>query len=296
MREVSVAYDGWQVLSPPQKGIIFVPQYDRNQLWVERVNEAGNHAEWIRRANWDGGESEATTFSEANLRMTRRNPHDARYFRDNAVLICQAHGWPRDCIIEIDNGAPNSHAEGDGADEASKRRQVIDALDAQSVTEPWSLVVFINHGWDTGIQMGFNIRSEPQAQRTREMLQLIAERSRTDLVLPIYGCDTAKGENGGEGHFADFVRDTLRDFGLANCRIDGHTVAGKAMECPHVRRFEGSGRGGEWIIDPGPEPLNPSDSFNAWKHALLERGADSLKLRYPLMSTAAIRAEVSRLL
>ncbi len=293
MREAALAYDHWQILSPPDNGLIFVPRYNRNQLWIQRKNDEGQW-KWDERANWEAGQNDSTLFSDPNLRVTRRNPRDAEYFQGNARRICDYHGWPHSRIIEIDNGAPNAHGEGDDASEQSMRTQVLEAITTLPTDEPpLSLVIFICHGWKTGIQFGFSIKNSFGERNSRHLLEEIARRSREDLILPIYGCSTAGGDNGGEGHFADFVRDTLCDLGIESCRVDGHTVAGRAMESPWVRRFEGAGnRGGEWVIDPGQRRRNPTQEFIAWRHALENT---NLKYRYSLMSTESIRAEVAAL-
>ncbi len=155
----------------------------------------------------------------------------------------------------------------------------------RDLTTPLSMVVHVCHGFNTGIQFGFSIRNETERNRTREWLQAIAEISRQDLIMPIYGCSTAGGPNDGNDGFANFIRTTLVDMGISSCRVDGHTMDGHATKLSLVKRFEGSDPG-DWLVDPDDDTLYP-----IWHRALATDDSD-LKYRYPLMTREAIHAEL----
>lgn len=289
MGDYHVAWDAEQVLSPQLDGVVFVPRYKRNQLWVQSRDSDGDES-WIRRANRPT-EEDGTHLSDPSLRLVRRNPNDAGTFQGAARDLRNLFGWPESRVVMIDNGAPNRYDEGDDASDADMRSQVMRKLEdlAGEITTPLGMVSFICHGWNVGIQFGFRCDAEGHRNRTLEMLQAIANISREDLVVPIYGCSTAGGPNNGADGFANFVRTSLVAMGITHCRVDGHTIAGHATNLPKVRRFEGSAAGGTWIIDPGDSELYPN-----WRDALHDPHSN-LKYRYPHMSLEAIRAEVRSL-
>jgi hypothetical protein len=143
---------------------------------------------------------------------------------------------------------------------------------------------FFCHGWKTGIQPGW------QLQHVDTLAAVIAESCDTDApIVALYACSTASGGVGGDGGFADSLRDALCAAGAVNCRVDAHDRPGHCTRNPYVRRFEGQGspcggQGGQWIVAPG------SPMWKAWRDAL--RDTD-LRLRFPLMTVAEIHKELT---
>jgi len=298
-----IAVDSPNIMVPSGQIVIFTPRYNKNHLWVaELVQRNGEwvHRDWIRRGDWDGGENDHTDppDPDADHRhvMSRRNPGDATYFQNSGRAFCRFHGYdPDESAHIIDNGAPDIHNEGDHREQNPMMDDVLDIMDSLPSSPPIRVFAFICHGFNHGVQFGFSKRPN-RTQKTNRLMDLIAEKSAHDLIMPIYGCSTAEGPNGGEGNFADYLRDNLINRGITHIQIDGHTIAGRAIECPYVRRFTGqgnAGQGGEWIIEPQGQNVPADDRalWLKWKELLLERHYN-LKYRFPFMSSDAIRAEV----
>jgi len=137
------------------------------------------------------------------------------------------------------------------------------------------------HGWRTGIQFGF--RRNHLAALARHLDAVAVDDS---LVVTLYCCSTAQGAAGGDGGFADELRDALCERGLMACRVDAHTNKGHTTRNPYVRRFEGEGssyggQGGHPIVRPRGK------HWARWKAALRDRD-DPLRYRFPQMGTAEV--------
>lgn len=145
-------------------------------------------------------------------------------------------------------------------------------------------LAFFCHGWATGIQFGFGLA------HIKQLAEAIATIDRP--IVTLFCCLTGKddaGHVGGDGHFADRLRDALCAAGAVECRVDAHTTAGHTTMNPHVRRFDGLGSpiggcGGQWIVAPG------SKLWPKWKAAL--RG--DLRFRFSEMEIGEIHEEVNR--
>jgi hypothetical protein len=158
------------------------------------------------------------------------------------------------------------------------------------------VVAFFCHGWRDGIQAGFRV---PSIDRLADAL---AVAGTPQLIVALYACDAARDADdarsddtgaagpGGDGGFADELRDALCRRGLVDCRVDAHVTTAHTTRNPYVRRFEGGGsimggQGGSWLVRPG------SRLWRTWVRAL--RGT-TLRLRFPLMSAADVHAELAR--
>ena len=135
------------------------------------------------------------------------------------------------------------------------------------------------HGWRNGIQLGFTLK------HARRLAKALAGAAYDDtLVVTLYCCSTAQGGLGGDGGFADVLRDSLCKYGITRCRVDGHTTRGHTTRNPHLRRFEGlgspyGGAGGQYIVHPKSRSM-----FWRWRRAL----TTSFRFEFPLMSTEHI--------
>jgi len=163
---------------------------------------------------------------------------------------------------------------------ATKPAMRADVLGMVHTVSPTLLAVF-SHGWRTGIQFGFGL---PHVDE----LAVELARGCTSVRVALYCCSTGSGPGvGGDGGFADMLRDALCRAGAVNCQVDAHDRAGHTTKNPYVRRFTGQGSnvggmGGQWIVAPG------SALWGRWKAAL--RG--DLRWRFPTMDVAAIHAEL----
>ena len=157
------------------------------------------------------------------------------------------------------------------------------------------VISFFCHGWESGIQLGFDFRSIDL------LVAALAKSAAPDVIIPIYGCLTADNPNsnltgggpGTDGGFADQLRDKLCKAGLTACQIFAHKTAGHATMNPYVVKFAGDGtftgededayNGGEFVIEPG------SALWHAWV-AKLHTAKDPLRFDFPFMTQAEVVA------
>jgi hypothetical protein len=153
----------------------------------------------------------------------------------------------------------------------SMRKQVLDVLrDVPDDTVRG--VAFFCHGYRRGIQFGFN--TLVCTELARELFRVGGDA----VVVPLYACDTARDTDrqrkddlasmGGDGGFADTLRDRLCQVGGWLCTVDAHTTAGHTTRNPHVRRFDGlglpvGGAGGYYLVSRRHKPM-----WRAWRAAL----------------------------
>lgn len=171
------------------------------------------------------------------------------------------------------------------------RREVEGILDAAPY--PLSVVAFFCHGFRRGLQTGHTTWS------VNRLAAAIARNSTASARVALFACDTARDGDaqrsddtkpgpGGEGGFADKLRDALIAHGMRGGTVDAHPVTAHTTKAPYVRRFyvepEAQHHGGEWIVAPG------SELWQAWRRKL--RQDRRFRLSFPLMSTAAVRAAV----
>lgn len=132
----------------------------------------------------------------------------------------------------------------------------------------WLTIALFCHGWSTGIQLGFDLKN------IRDLARAIADTSEPDVKVLLYCCSTASTPQkllgagpGGDGGFADELRDNLCRFGAKYCRVMAHTTPGHSTKNPHLRFFEGGGsdiggQGGQYVVRPG------STLWRRWKDAM----------------------------
>jgi hypothetical protein len=156
----------------------------------------------------------------------------------------------------------------------------------------WDTVAFFCHGLSDRIQLGFTLRN------VKTLARALAESSSPNVRIPLYACSTAstlrrllrlgKGP-GGDGGFADQLRDELCRQGLTGCRVMAHVTSGHCTLNPHARFFDGrgsdvGGQGGEYVVRP------PTDSANTlwsmWRAGL----KTDLRFHFPHMEIADIHA------
>lgn len=149
-------------------------------------------------------------------------------------------------------------------------------------------VAFFCHGFKSGIQLGF---------RNGDVQYLAHVLSETfginsPGIVTLYACDAARDadqdreddlqEFGGDGGFADLLRDALCKEGKLHCRVDAHASAAHTTMNPDVRRFEGGGSlgavGGSYIMPRGT-PL-----WSKWVAAL----KTDFRYEFPYLTTQEI--------
>jgi hypothetical protein len=166
--------------------------------------------------------------------------------------------------------------------ETDMRRQVLSALaDPRICTGGEPVVAFFCHGQSRKIQFGFGLA---HADLLAKAIAAGSQRARVVLYACNAGMDVRGAPVGGDGGFADVLRDALCRVGCVDCVVDAHTTAGHTTRNPYVRRFEGRGSpvggiGGSFIVQPG------SALWRKWQAAL--RDTD-LRFEFPFLSIGEI--------
>lgn len=204
---------------------------------------------------------------------------DADEFRREARLFC--------AYLRASKGWPTPVHQFDNARELAERRA--DVLRHVHGLTPGAVkvVALFCHGWPDGVQAGF--RSEHARGLARELENVAA----TELTVALYCCSTGADQDpatdetaepgpGGDGGFADRLRDELGAVGV-QATVYAHSTAGHCTRNPRVRIFLPHERaGGHWVVSPD-SPLWPR-----WRQYLQGDG----RFTYPFLSAAEIEAEL----
>lgn len=180
-----------------------------------------------------------------------------------------------------------------------------DALECDSCDESHAhrlgWVAFACHGYAKGIQLGFDLTTVEQ------LAAAMASVCEEDVVVPLYACSTASttarllrlgSGPGGDGGFADELRDALCRAGLTRCTVDAHITAGHASKNPRVRRFSGDGSrvggvGGMELFPMGKRGSAQRRTFAEWQRGLADDD-DPLRFDFPWMTAGELHDEVAR--
>ena len=133
---------------------------------------------------------------------------------------------------------------------AQRRKDVIAAIHAANEDMgELGVLVFASHGWSRGMQLGFDVNTANQ------LAECVYQSCREDIKISLNECSTGSGGIGGDGGFADVLRDKLCEAGAVDNVVDGHTSVGDAFKNPNLRRFTGDGHphgaaGGAYLIAP----------------------------------------------
>lgn len=145
-----------------------------------------------------------------------------------------------------------------------------------------SAVMFLCHGYRTGLQPGVTLENAADAAR--------AVRATGARVCTLYACDAARDSDkdraddmiegpGGAGGVASI-------FARAGLLVDAHVTAAHTTINPFVRRFspDDDSDAGDWIVKPR------SALWRTWREALHDDR--TFRLSFPFRSTAEIRADL----
>lgn len=158
-------------------------------------------------------------------------------FLPESERFIELYGIPRANVVQVD--VSRAHPD--------RKAQVLEAICARDQIRA---LAFFCHGWIAGLQLGFRTETAPV------LAAALKGRAAPDLAIALYACSTAGGVGtetapGGEGGFADRLRDTLVAVGLTGAHVDGHDRIGPTTTNPYVRRFVGSTvLGGDWLVEP----------------------------------------------
>lgn len=198
---------------------------------------------------------------------------DASEFRSELRGFLRAHSLPID-VCYFDNAG----------DLSERRAQVLEHLRQH---EGVDVLVFACHGWPDGIQAGF------KCEHVRGLAKELKAVCAPSLTVALYCCSTGADQRadtdetsdpgpGGDGGFADRLRDELGELGV-KATVFAHSNAGHTTRNPRVRVFRpGESAGGHWLVAPG------SELWPAWRRFLQGPG----RFQFPFMSAAEIEAEL----
>lgn len=189
--------------------------------------------------------------------------------------------------IDISKGLPTRQA------------QLFAALDALKSGDYRAVAVFC-HGWENGIQAGPKISTLPEFVRLLCAATTNGVEARDVLHVALYCCSTALGkdtkggatETGGDGGFADTMRDEFCRQKRPWVRVFAHTNRGHTTTNPYVRVFEGQGStigltGAQWLVPP-PPPKN--ELWPRWRDALASKAPfDAGTMKAPAAFSVGMR-------
>lgn len=174
-----------------------------------------------------------------------------------------------------------------------RRRREVEAI-LDGAPYPLSVVAFFCHGRKRGIQTGHQFGA--LGSSVQRLAKAIARNSVPKVRVVLYACHTGRDADseqrddmkpgpGGEGGFADKLRDALVAEGCSGGVVDAHTVRGHTTTAPWVRRFyiteAAAPMGGDWLVSPG------SEKWRTWRKRLQSDAC--FRLSFPLMTTEAVR-------
>jgi len=156
--------------------------------------------------------------------------------------------------------------------------------------EPFDAFVYLGHGLRNSLPSA----NVTQANRKKFTDLLVKKaKNKKKLIVTLFACSTAEtttGQPGGEGGFADKVRDDLVAAGFTQGWIDAHPVPGHATQNSLVKRFyisaDEAAKGGSWIVAPG------SPEFSKWKQRLNSPyKKDPFRFMFPYLTATEILNE-----
>ena len=209
-----------------------------------------------------------------------RGKHDGDYFAALAEHWVRINGGGAVCVDL-------------GQTREQRARQVVAAVERDAP----EVVAFFCHGLRSCLpQMGIASVSVPSLDLVRNVdvfagaLAAGSTHPRVALFACSCGDDLIPGVGGapgGDGGFADQLRDSLVKHGACGAQVDAHDRAGDSVHNPYVRRFSGpedkAHVGGFWLVDRA-DPVR----WARWE-AYLHRGGWA---KFPLLSQAELHSEL----
>lgn len=195
-------------------------------------------------------------------------------------------------FLEHYGEAEGPHLIDNRASKKAMRQQVYDILDSYPDDSLLSCIAFFCHGYKVGMQFG--IRKKDCDELAQRLFRIGDEH----ISVPLYACDAARDADrdrkddleafGGDGGFADELRDALCRAGAVWSNVDSHTTPGHTTRNPHVRRFEGNGSpiggiGGYYIVNRKKWSV-----WMAWQRLL----KTDFRYEYPMLPTSVIHEKI----
>lgn len=215
-------------------------------------------------------------------------------FLPEARRWCVIHGVdPHVGIVQFDNRASKK----------ARRAEIHAALERHPYDRPLEHVAFFCHGLRNAIQTGHSSkRFGLHTMRTiLELVDRLRYAAHFDLCVTLYCCDTGRDADtdkaddlkpgpGGDGGFADVLRDIMSGAGFEGGWVDAHTVTAHTTRAPYVRRFYTDGKpdgqnGGGYIVEPR-SPL-----WGVWRKALWSKASPTdIRLRFPRLTVREVHS------
>lgn len=126
------------------------------------------------------------------------------------------------------------------------------------------LLIFCHGGARALYLGGLRVTRAPGSPFVR-LVDALERHGSAALSVTLYACSAGGGDGpGGDGCFADELRDRFVVQAGRSLRVDAHSTKGHTTRNPYVRRFEGelAGVGGSWLVRPG------SQLWPVWRRAL----------------------------
>lgn len=202
-------------------------------------------------------------------------------FQPEAKRFLELHSSPEPTFLFDNRKAPEGRA------------QEVTAYLSSLYPNEIDLVAFFCHGWPAGAQIGYT--NQNVGDLARNLHRVLKRDGRVVLYACSTGEDTDKKTDdskepgpGGDGGFADLLRDSLSKMGNNGGWVDAHALVAHTTKNSFVRRFYTDGHdgdiGGDWLVTPR------SSLWSKWRSALMDT---DLRYMFPMMSVGAIRSALS---
>jgi hypothetical protein len=200
-------------------------------------------------------------------------------FLPEALAFMRLYGVPASQHIRVDLSKG----------ENVRRQQVYDFIRRKGAElGQINTYAFFCHGLTRKIQLGVRI---PDLDNFANLIKSFVPDGTTKVTIALYCCSTGDGPGvGGDGGFADQLRDALCRVGLVDSVVMAHAVSGHTTKNTQKKLFEGMGSpvggiGGTWIVAPG-SPL-----MKKWRTGITT-SSSTLRFRVPFMTIAEIHREL----
>lgn len=173
--------------------------------------------------------------------------------------------------------------------------RLVGQLESWSAVKPRrSAFTFFCHGLKSGLQVGANLTN------VARLAEAMSESSAKDITVTLYACSAGADDDadlqderepgpGGDGGFADQLRDQLFNYGV-NARVLAHATKGHCTRNPYVREFmPGEFNGGRWLVEPAQLGDPGSAMWQRWRRELQD---GAMRFMLPKLSREQIQGAI----
>ncbi len=198
-------------------------------------------------------------------------------FLPEALAFMKFHNIPSSNHLRVDITKTESTRRQRIYDFIRKRKKEIGEIDG---------IAFFCHGLTRKIQLGIRISD---LENFSYLLKEVVNAEKNTITIALYCGSTGTNPGvGGDGGFADKLRDSLCQVGLTQCSILTHSVSGHTTKNVMKKKFDGmdspvGGTGGLSIVNPN------TVLWNKWKTAIT---TTNFRYKIPFMTIAEIHKEL----